>query len=257
MKNVEFVNKENVDKVVYDLWATDFFKEQHKIKGSMINLLVENLKEKSFFMFDYTEDYERTHMLLWVYHLGRRTYDNKYIQDLYYFHEMYHMISFPEKRFNDFEEWKVAMFHNELEASLISEVFIYYNYPELRELTFKQTIWFDDVSKLFDFKCKKLDAEQFRYKNLPEELRHVVSRRKYLRKNSPTAFKTEDWILTFNNKDEWFKRWETTFNQVEEIRTTYENILETNPDVAKEEMERMIKSVTTHSVPFYEAAIFK
>lgn len=254
MKNKNFIFKSQINNSIYNLWSTELFKKLHNEENSVIKLLVENLKDRPFTLFDYTSDIERHHMTLWFYHLGRREYENKYIQDLYYFHELYHLASFPNYISNDFEDFKNKMWINELEASLMSEVFIYYFIPELRNKTFNHRIWFDDLIEMFHY--EKIDCNQdiFTFKNLPKIFDKIKDRRIKLRNNLDTELETENWIKSFNSKDEWFEYWRSSFKEVENIRVSYENMAKYNDYYAFVSLEENLKNETKNEIPFFEIA---
>jgi len=86
---------------------------------------------------------ERAAFTSWYNVLSIKKYQNKYIQDLYYLHELTHITSMPYFKGLSFDDWCNKMRGNEVVASLESEVFIYFRFPELRKHTFKEEIWAD------------------------------------------------------------------------------------------------------------------
>lgn len=255
MKNEVFVPKSQVYNVVHRLWKTDLFKRLHKESGSVVNLLVKELEKKSFTLFDYTSEIERKHMLLWFYHVGRREYENPYIQDLFYFHEFYHLVSFSEKKHTDFNEFKEVMWDNELKASLMSEVFIYFFVPELRDKTFSQRIWFDDLKEMFWYENIIIDKEMFNFEKLPKIFNLIKERRLMLRNDIETDLETENLVKNYNIKDIWFEKWREDFLVAEEFRNTYENNVVINDLNAYFTLKNSLESVTINETPFYNAAI--
>jgi hypothetical protein len=255
MKNAKFIFKSQVNNVVHQLWKTDLFRKLHNEEGSVINLLVKELAKKSFTLFDYTDEVERTHMLLWFYHVGTREYENPYIHDLFYFHEFYHLVSFSQKKHTDFDEFKASMWDNELKASLMSEVFIYYFVPELRENTFKQRIWFDDLKEIFGYENITINEEIFNFEKLPKLLDRIKERRLMLRNDIETDLETEIDVKKYNTKDIWFEKWREDYIKAEEFRTTYENNVILNDLNAYFTLKESLASVTTNEIPFYNAAM--
>lgn len=255
MNNIKFIASDIMDSFIYNNWKTDFFKNLQTKKGSVVDLMIARLKEKGLFVFDYSNEIEYKHMFLWFYHIGHRQYENPYIHDLFFFHEFYHLISFPEKRFNDFEEWKKAMWQNELEASLMSEVFIYYFEPELRQHTFKQRIWFDDMAEMFGYEHMPVNDNILMFKDHNDIFNKITNRREQLRSGLPSSIQTEDWIRNFNNKDDWFISWKDYFTVVEEIRHSFEQQVKINPDQASDDLLQALIKNSTNGTPFYEAAI--
>lgn len=255
MNNIQFVSSETMDDFIYNNWKTDFFKNLQKKKGSVVDLMITRLKEKGLFVFDYSNDLEYKHMFLWFYHIGHRQYDNPYIHDLFFFHEFYHLISFPEKKFDNFEEWKSAMWQNELEASLMSEVFIYYFEPELRQHTFKQRIWCDDVIEMFGYEQVNVTDDILMFKGHNEVFKKITDRREQLRAGLESTIQTEDWIRNFNNKDDWFVSWKDVFHTVEGIRNDFEQMVKVDPTLASNNLIQALVDNSTHGTPFYETAI--
>mgnify|MGYP003412775328 FL=1 len=255
MNNIQFVSSETMDDFIYNNWKTDFFKNLQKKEGSVVDLMITRLKEKGLFVFDYSNDLEYKHMFLWFYHIGHRQYDNPYIHDLFFFHEFYHLISFPEKKFDNFEEWKSAMWQNELEASLMSEVFIYYFEPELRQYTFKQRIWCDDVIEMFGYEHVNATDDILMFKGHNEVFNKITARREQLRAGLESTIQTEDWIRNFNNKDDWFVSWKGVFYTVECIRNDFEQMVKKDPELASKNLIQALINNSTHGTPFYETAI--
>ncbi len=255
MKNRNFIFKSQMDAVIYKNWKTDFFKKLHKKENSIVDLLVKRLKQKNFFFFDYSDEIEKHHMTLWFYHVGNRNYDNPYIHDLYLFHEYYHLISFPEKKFDNFDEWKEAMWINELEASLMSEVYIYYFEPELRKYTFSQRIWFDDIIDLFGKENIEANDDLLMFNNHPDIFIKIRERRESVRNGEPVMFKSEEWIASFNNKDDWFEHWRPYFKEVEEIRNGFESNININEYYANIKLKESLHIREFNNIPFYEVAL--
>lgn len=255
MNNIQFVSSDNMDEFIYNNWKTDFFKNLQKKEGSVIDIMITRLKEKGLFVFDYSNDLEYKHMFLWFYHIGHRQYDNPYIHDLFFFHEFYHLISFPEKKFDNFEEWKAAMWQNELEASLMSEVFIYYFEPELRQHTFKQRIWFDDMIEMFGYEHVNVTDNILMFNEHNEVFNNITNRREQLRAGLASTIQTEEWIRSFNTKDDWFISWKDVFHTVEDIRHNFEQMIKTNPTTASNNLIQALIENSTHGTPFYDTAI--
>lgn len=75
--------------------------------------------------------------------LTRRTYPNRWVQDLYHLHECVHtrVTRFEPK--HTWAEWSRKMIQAEFEASIASECTAYLRIPGLREKTFSHEIWVD------------------------------------------------------------------------------------------------------------------
>lgn len=75
--------------------------------------------------------------------LGRRTYANRWIQDLYHLHECVHTRVTRFVPTHTWTEWSRKMIQAEFEASIASECTAYLQIPGLREKTFPHEIWVD------------------------------------------------------------------------------------------------------------------
>lgn len=84
----------------------------------------------------------------------RRKYENPYIEDLYWLHEIYHLYTWllgarqvtPLKH-EDWYDWQRRMIHSEIRAACASECMAHIFIPGLREKTFKHPIWVDRFLK--------------------------------------------------------------------------------------------------------------
>jgi hypothetical protein len=87
---------------------------------------------------------ERAHFSTWwgVIML-RDDYTNPYVSDLYYLHEFYHAARMPYIPTIGMAAFDEKMQRNELEASVLSEVQVYFELPELRALSFDHPIYAD------------------------------------------------------------------------------------------------------------------
>ena len=147
------------------------------------------------------------------------------------------------------------MWVNELKASLMSEVFIYYFVPELRAKTFDQRIWFDDLKEMFWYEKVIIDKEIFNFEKLPEIFNLIKERRLMLRNDMETDLDTENWVKKYNSKDVWFERWREDFLIAENFRNTYESNIVINDLNAYFKLKESLDSVTKNEIPFYDAAM--
>lgn len=72
-----------------------------------------------------------------------RRYDNPYIADLYWLHELTHVVTLTYEPKRSWLQWSRDNIASELEASLASECYAYLRIPGLRRLTFRHEIWVD------------------------------------------------------------------------------------------------------------------
>ena len=95
-----------------------------------------------------TEYVESPHFSPWWGGVQLRTYDNKLVQDLYYLHEMEHAGTMPygpdeAHTLTDPVTFKNKIRDNEHEASTLSEMTIYCEFPQLRKHSFAHEIFVD------------------------------------------------------------------------------------------------------------------
>ncbi len=75
--------------------------------------------------------------------LTRRSYPNRWVQDLYHLHECVHTRVTRFQPTATWTEWSRKMIQAEFEASIASECTAYLQIPGLREKTFPHEIWVD------------------------------------------------------------------------------------------------------------------
>ncbi|HUQ81156.1 MAG TPA: hypothetical protein VM076_08465 [Gemmatimonadaceae bacterium] len=125
------------------LWRTPEFQQSHAERGYVF-AWIERLAEYPRLIGELTEPrIERAHFSPWWNVLGRRTYENPTIQDLFYLHEIAHMAMLVYEESMSWQAWAAKMADNEMLASLESETLVYLAMPSLREKSFSQEIWAD------------------------------------------------------------------------------------------------------------------
>jgi hypothetical protein len=96
----------------------------------------------------YREYVEAAHFSPWWGGIQLRTYDNALVQDLYYLHEICHAATMPygpdaAHSCTDPVTFKNKIRDNEHEASTLSEMTIYCEFPQLRSMSFQHEIFVD------------------------------------------------------------------------------------------------------------------
>lgn len=221
MKNIsKHYTREDIHRTLFGMWQTDVFRDSHNQNG-VIYKIVDMLADRPMFFFDVSDEkLETAHFSAWWGGIQRRTYSNPYIQDLYYLHEIMHlatMIHIPDL---EFENFKKKMFDNELIASTLSEIQIYFELPELRQKSFPHDIYAD--------RFLKDELMQKRWADSPERL---VEELKIRRRNVMTDQNPKDtaeyWIRQFAaQNDGWASIWHDRYNTVETaMRRYYDNVL--------------------------------
>ncbi len=141
--------------------------------------------------------------------LREAVYDNAAIHDLYYLHEMYHRGAMPYATGLQFQSFAAKMQRNELEASVCTEIAVYFALPGLRAKAFSHPIYADRFladpayRRAWDIDPARL-TEQFRV------LRHSV-----MQTQNPNDA-AEFWIRQYALQNEaWATIWVHRFDEVE------------------------------------------
>ncbi len=148
MKNITIINKENIESHILSLWSTDEFKRLHQ-NHIFFQQLLSELKKRELFFFNTTHPQQKNHLTSIFNFIAYREYENKYIQDLYYFHELVHCAHYNKfvNPYLPYTEWQKKISYNEMFASLFSEVFIYFFEPNLLDKSFPN-LW---IHQFLDF----------------------------------------------------------------------------------------------------------
>lgn len=143
------------------LWKTDAFQESHR--SGWIREIVLQLAKAPVIFFEMSHpSIEGSHFSSWWRAISKRKYDNDYISDLYYLHEIYHAATMGYDPDLTFAQWFRKMGENELEASLVSEALAHLYLDGVREGSFDHEIWVDRF--IDDYKASRRrmsDGESF------------------------------------------------------------------------------------------------
>lgn len=142
------IKPENVGEYLQDTMKTPEFKRL--IKSSEVNptTVIQHrlnpLFKKNLLTFQYSNRrLEKNHFTTWMGAIQRREYDNDYIHDLYWLHELCHWANAKYDSSLSISQWHKKMSNEETEAAIISEAYIYMEIDSLREKTFDFEIWVD------------------------------------------------------------------------------------------------------------------
>ncbi|MCI5059501.1 MAG: hypothetical protein MRY79_00350 [Alphaproteobacteria bacterium] len=137
------ITADDVHQYVYDQWHNPFFKKSHK-EGGYIHQVVEDFARlpRAFCKASDLKN-EWTHFSPWWGVILNCEYEQPAIGDLRYLHEIWHSAYLPYIRDINSATLELKNFNNEREASTVSEMAIYLNFPELRQQTFKHPIFMD------------------------------------------------------------------------------------------------------------------
>src|SRR5687767_14912640 len=211
---VALVTPDEIHTFFERLWLTPEFQESHT-SGGYVFRWIERLAEYPRFVGELTDPrIERAHFSPWWNVLGRRTYENPAIHDLFYLHETAHMAMLVYEESLSWEAWAAKMADNEMLASLESETLVYLAMPSLREKTFTQEIWADRFLRASDGGGMKDAAiraahrsfmlmERYRARRLPDD---DLTRR----------------IAEFQQENEaWASIWKRSYREVERAMRTF------------------------------------
>jgi hypothetical protein len=234
---------------IASLWQSPLFQKETDNVDGFIGYVVNKVSDHPICFYEFSEEkLETRHMTPWFNHIGMRKYDNPYMHDLYLFHELYHVATLPDYTITSFESWKFAMWLNELHASLTTEVYIYYWYPELRQHTFPNTIWFDELLEqgITPNKPLVVSEELVTLAVVPDAFQRIRQRRLDIRSGKPPASDCEAWFARYNNYDAWFAKWEPYYIDVQKIRIGM-------TEDADFDLSKALAHFTEQGIGFYEA----
>ncbi|RUX92052.1 MULTISPECIES: hypothetical protein [unclassified Mesorhizobium] len=125
-------------------WKTEAFRSSHR-QGGYVHSIVDQYARLPRFSCETTNDrLERAHFCTWWGLTMRRDdYNAPAIEDLYLLHEIWHAAHMPFIPGIGFEAFHGKMERNELEASVASELLIYFKIEGLRESAFPHPIYAD------------------------------------------------------------------------------------------------------------------
>lgn len=222
-----------------NLFFSSFFKDSLKNKDCfIIEIRNKFIKYPRYFYHMQDKNLERAAFTSWYNVLSLKTYANKYIQDLYYLHELTHITTMPYLKDLNFNDWCNKMRENEVLASLESEVFIYFRFPELRKYTFQETIWADQFLEN-DQPIKKFND------NFPKYQLEIIQ----LREKAYTKPKdnVEEVLKKFRDFSFLFyKVWEKDYNHIE---STLDEFYKGNTQSLE---ELLLKNQNNNGILFYE-----
>lgn len=154
-------------------WRTDVFRALIEDPSTGYATMMARVMKRPWWFVSPTTSYERMHFAPWFANAFiRREYDNKLIEDLYYWHDIIHAMTFVDASRMNEEAWRLAMRSNEISTSLETEVLIYWRSPDLRAFTFNHPIWADTFSdSLPEYALNRLRAYQDALVNNKDSLR--------------------------------------------------------------------------------------
>ncbi len=209
---VPLIERKEAHAFVRGLWRTGMFRGAHDRGSGLVYDLVERFADTPAFFFERSDRrIETPHFSAWWggIQLREEDYESDAIHDLYYLHEIYHKATMPYAAGLSPAAFAAKMQRNELEASVCSEIAIYFDLPGLRDQTFKHPIYADRF--LRDLACREAwltDRER------------LIERFRLLRHNVMVSDRNTDpaecWIRQYaRQNDAWAGIWSGRYDAVE------------------------------------------
>lgn len=264
MKNIHIVHPESMETFFASFWKSEEFKTL-QANHPFFKEFIRKMQEAPVFFFDIVSERAKYHLTSHLRLIARRDYSNNdYMHDLYYFHELCHCAEFTPDIGSSYEDWMMKLDNNELYASLLSEVLIYFMAPSMIGKTFSP-LW---ASKFYnDESLEKHDVDEFSlfvkkdeigyykkdgfdwfsFNNLhswPKSVQLIVNERIALRNylgDESSLTLDEQQIINYNKPREgWLLKWKPHFEKIDVLLTAlkaevisaeeYLAVLEANSD---------------------------
>lgn len=243
---------------IYDycgsLWRSDAFRKSHDDRGWVFKQVEQFAWLPRFFATSTNDKLERAHFSTWWNVILLRDYDNPIIHDLYLLHEMCHAASMPYLGVVGREAFDEKMQRNELEASVLSEVAVYFEMPGLREASFDHAIYADRFLDNGDLRKLWRANRNVAYETIRTMRRHVM-----VSKAEADMDLAEKWIRRFADQNAaYMVVWGDRYREVEEHMEEFQ-VLASVDNVAatayhKRWLESLIAADPIDGIPFREEA---
>lgn len=241
MQNVKVLAPSEIEEWALGLWKTETFRDSQSKKGYIYHL-IQKLAKYPLAVFEMSApEIEWSHFTTWMGGIALReeSYDNPVIHDLYYLHEFWHAATMKYDAKVSSATWFRKMTENETLASLHSEAFVYFVFPELRSQSFPFDIWVDrylrrqedgttvpnyEVTTLLERPDLQMHDTMF---NLGRDARHIQRRDQvflFLLSNriqtmkAPSPFDLCGLQIKYYAEQnvQWFNIWSECWREVEE-----------------------------------------
>lgn len=261
MKNLSLlVSEDGVRDYVRELWKTDEFRRLHDLRESYLRQIVDVFAAKPRIFYEMTDStLERNHFTAWVNAIQRREdYTNSYLSDMYYLHEMRHLTTLRYDSCSSIEEWSKRSLENELDATIETEVVVYFAVPGLREKTFPFEIWADRF--LYNnvlLSEKDMDNQTF-FQADPEEFRCALAKERSRVRECPIpGDRIEEHIAGYVARNrEWDEIWKGKVQEIEERMERFEQNCLTDREYAIKSLAYwLLTQQGTAPCPFHEQAV--
>ena len=220
MKNpILLVERDEVHAYVQKLWKTAAFEASHREGGYIGNLVDQFASLPRLFCESTNDRLERAHFSTWWGAMMHRDdYTNPVISDLYWLHEIYHAAYMPYVPNIGRKAFDEKMERNELEASVASEIQVYFEMPGLRASSFEHPIYADRYLNDPDMQALWRNNRPVAIDTLRTLRRNVM-----VGKSEHDMDLTEQWIRRFAEQNVAYGiTWSERFSLVETHMTDFQ-----------------------------------
>lgn len=216
---VKLAGTDEIHAYVRKLWRTEDFRKSHDEGGLVWEVVDRFARLPRLFYTPTDQNTEAPHFSPWWGAIQIRAYDNPAVQDLYYLHEIEHAGTMPYAADLNAVTHKNKIRDNEHEASTLSEMTVYLEFPALRAKTFTHPIFVDRF--LFpDGDFSHIDVLMLqRWKDMPDIVKKEMM---YSRANILTAKDVDPqdvpafWLKRFYAQGKaWSDIWKDRYDVVE------------------------------------------
>lgn len=238
MKNIVAIETNEMEGFFATFWKTEEFKNLQN-EHPFFKDFVKKLKKSPIFFFDLSNENGRYHLSSHIRFIANRKYENNYLRDLYYFHELLHCAEFEPDNNKNYDEWKEKLNRNELYASIVSEVLIYYMQPSMIGKTFNplwaEKFYKNDVNSSnnrgdYGFFESNNDFDSMSFKDIekwPVSIQRIYQRRNELRAifdENEVSEESEKFIVKYNKyRISWIEKWKPHYINIDSLLTKLHN----------------------------------
>ena len=227
MKNLQILeSRDDVTVFAGSIWRTLMFRELHEQQGSYLQRIIDLFADKPRIYYDMDDPaLERNHFTVWMNAIQiREPYQNPYLEDMYNLHEMQHLNTMIYNARSNLFEWSTRSLVNELDATIETEVVIYFAIPGLREKTFPFEIWADRFLKNEQLLSDEYDDNHRFFARDPKGFREALMKRRWRIRHQPTpGDRIEEMISGYvQRNDAWDEIWVDVFPEIDQHMEEFE-----------------------------------
>lgn len=252
---IEVIPQAQVHNYVLSLFRTELVKNAAITPGNTIYNLVQKLSKRPLFV-DHPPEGDTLHRenftAYWGVSNARRYINpNPIINDLYYIHELSHILEMPYDTTLSFEEWRHKMTYHEKEITFLTEFAIHFEFPEIRKLMNFDSIYADKY--LNDPKIQEL------YKKDPKAVFKIIfdEKERIQEHSSPNNLTADEFRSWFYGRtmEVWAAVYGKVSHNIETHMKAYYEKLKVDPKSAVEFHLKWLKSKTKQGVTFRDLIV--